>query len=329
MSRLRALAPGILASLGIAAAAWLAAPHVRRVVALDATFLALLLGLLVGAALRHPKRVDAGAQKTLKWALLAGVVLLGLEVDLAFLVAAGAKGVALAAALIAITLVAFYVIGRALGLTGDAWVLLGTGTGVCGLSAVVAAGASLKSREEDVAVAVAAIGLLSAVGLLLYPALGALLDLPPAVYGAWSGLSVHAVANAIAAGFAGGDLAGEVATVTKLARVALLAPVLLVLTLLLRDKAQAKGGAQTLLPPMVWGFLAVVVVASFVPLPAALVEALKLVAKLLLVVGMAALGYTTRVGHFQRAGPRGIALAVAGWAALSSAALAGAWLLYA
>lgn len=329
MSRLRPLLPGVLATLGIAAAAWLAAPHVKRVVAVDATFLALLLGLLVATALRHPAPLEKGAQRTLKWALLSGVVLLGAEVDLAFLLAAGAKGVALAAALIAITLAAFYVVGRALKLEGDAWALLGTGTGVCGLSAVVAAGASLKSREEDVAVAVAAIGLLSAVGLLLYPAIGALLALPPAVYGAWSGLSVHAVANAVAAGFAGGDVAGEVATVTKLSRVALLAPVLLALTLLLRDKAQAKGGAQTLLPPMVWGFLGVVLVVSLVPLPAPLVAALKLASKMLLVLGMAALGYTTRLGHFQRAGPRGIALAVIGWAVLSVAALAGAWMLYA
>ena len=325
----RRLAPGVALVAAIAATAWLAAPYVKRVAAVDATFLALLLGLAVGALARHPASLEPGAQKGLKWALLAGVVLLGAEIDLGFLVDAGAKAIGLAAALLALTMLTFLAFARLLRVEGDTWALLGTGTGVCGLSAVVAAGASLKSREEDIAVAVASVGILSAVGLLLYPAVGALLALSPAVYGAWSGLSVHAVANAIAAGFAFGDEAGQVATVTKLARVALLAPLLLVLTLAIRHRAQAKGGAGALLPPMVWGFLAMVAATSLVPLPAALVDALRLGAKVLLVLGMAALGYTTRAGQFRKAGPRGIALAVAGWAVLSVAALAGAWLLYA
>lgn len=329
MTPLRKLAPGLGAVVAIAALAWLAAPHVKRVVAIDATFLALLLGLAVGALARHPAALEPGAQKGLKWALLAGVVLLGAEVHLGLLAEAGGKAIALAAVLIALTMLAFLAGARLLGVGGDTWALLGVGTGVCGLSAVVATGASLKSRENDIAIAVASVGILSAVGVLLYPVLGALLDMPPAVYGAWSGLSVHAVANAIAAGFALGDEAGQVATVTKLARVSLLAPLLLVLTLVLRHKAEAKGGAGALLPPMVWGFLAMVLATSLLPLPADLVAAMRLAAKLLLVLGMAALGYTTRGGHLRGAGPRGIALAVAGWAVLSVAALAGAWLLYA
>lgn len=324
----RKLAPGLAAVALTAAVAWFAAPYARRVVAVDATFLALLISLAIGTVTRHPASLDAGAQKGLKWALLAGVVLLGVEVNLRFLIDAGGKAIALAAVLIALTMVTFLVLARLLKIEGETWALLGAGTGVCGLSAVVATGASLKSREDDIAVAVASIGILSAIGLLLYPLLGALMALPVSVYGAWSGLSVHAVANAIAAGFAFGDEAGQVATVTKLARVALLAPLLLVLTFALRRKAQAKGGAAALLPPMIWGFLAMVVAASVLPLPAPLVAAIKLAAKIFLVLGMAALGFTTRGGQLRRAGPRGIALSVAGWAVLSVAALAGAWLLY-
>lgn len=326
---LRKLAPGLAAVLAIGALAWFAAPFVKRIAAIDATFLALLLGLVAGALARHPTPLEPGAQKGLKWALLAGVVLVGAEIDLRFLADAGGKAIGLAAGLITLTMLTFLAIARLLRVEGDTWALLGAGTGVCGLSAVVATGASLKSREDDIAVAVASVGILSAVGLLLYPALGALMSLSPSVYGAWSGLSVHAVANAIAAGFAFGDQAGQAATVTKLARVALLAPLLLALTLGLRHKAQAKGGASALLPPMVWGFLAMVVAASLLPLPEALVSALKLAAKVFLVLGMAALGLTTRGGQFRKAGPRGISLAVIGWVVLSAAALAGARLVYA
>lgn len=324
---LRKLAPGVVTVTLVAAAAWFAAPALRPLVALDAVFLALLLGLAVGAATRHPTTLDPGAQKTLKLALLWGVVLLGAEVNLALLVQAGAPAIALAAGLIALTLASFYVLGRLLGLTGDTWALLGAGTGICGLSAVVATGASLKSREEDVAVAVASIGILSGFGFLLYPVIGALLELPVTVYGAWAGLGVHAIANAIAAGFAGGDTAGALATVTKLTRVALLAPTLILLTFLVRRKAEVKGGFSTWLPPMVWGFLLVVLLTTFLPENPA-IPWLKLGAKMLLVLSMAALGYTTRLGHFTKAGPRGIALAIVGWVILSVAALGGAWVVY-
>lgn len=325
---IRKLAPGIVLVALMAAAAWAVAPYARRVLPVDATFIALLIGLAVGVVSRRPAAAEPGAQRALKWALLGGVVLLGAEVDLAFLADAGARGIGLAAALIALTLAAFFLLARVLAVPGDTWALLGAGTAICGLSAVIATGASLRSREQDVAVAVAGVGILSAVGLLLYPALGVALALPAAVHGAWSGMSVHAVANAVASGFALGDEAGRVATVTKLARVALLAPTLLALTYLLRRRAQAKGGANALLPPMVWGFLAMVVAVTILPLPAAMVDALRMGAKVLLVVGMAALGYTTRLGQLRSIGPRAAALAVAGWAILSVAALAGAWWLY-
>lgn len=325
---MRKLLPGALVAIIVAAVAWFIAPHVRPWIGVDATFLALVGGLSVGAATRHPGGIEPGVQRTLKHALVAGVILLGAEVSLGFLLDAGLKAVALAAALIGLTLLSFFILARALGVAGDTWALLGAGTGICGLSAVAAAGASLKSKDEDIAVSVAAVGLLSAVGLLLYPVLGALLRLPASVYGAWSGLSVHAVANAVAAGFAFGDEAGQLATVTKLARVALLAPMLLVVTLALRHKAQAKRGKDALLPPMVWGFLAVAVLTSVLPLPGVILAWAKLAAKVALVLGMAALGLATRLGHFRRAGPRGIALAVGGWAILSFGALVGAILFY-
>lgn len=321
---MRQLLPGAALAAALALAALLAA----RPLPLDATLLALLLGLAAGAALRHPPALEAGAQATLKAALTAGVVLLGAEVDLGFLAQAGARGLALAAALILLTFVLFLLLARWLRVPGETWALTAAGTGVCGLSAVIATGASLESRKEDVAVAAASVGILSAVGLLAYPLVGLAARMPEAVYGAWSGLSLHAVANAVAAGFALGPEAGRVATVTKLARVALLAPTLLALTLLMRRHARAAGGAKALLPPMVWGFLAASLLVTLVDVPAPALDAVRTVTRWLLVLGIAALGYVTRLGHLRAAGARALALAVLGWLALSAVALAGAFALY-
>ena len=321
---LRRIAPGVLAVVAIALAAWLLA----RIVRIEATLIALLLGLAAGALLRHPRALEPGAQVALKRALTGGVVLLGAEVNLAFLMSAGPRAVALALILVPVTIGIFWLLARALRVDGDAWLLLGTGTAICGLSAVIATGATLRSRERDVAVAAAAVGVLSAVGLVVYPLLALVLPVSAEAYGAWSGLSLHAVANAVAAGFAHGDAAGRVAALTKFTRVALLAPVLIVLALMLRHKAEAKGGGQSLLPPMVWGFLLVALAASLLPVPEPVLELARQGAKALLLLGIAGIGYTTRLGHVREAGPRAMALAVAGWVALSVLALVGSVVLY-
>lgn len=324
----REWAPGLLLVAALALAGFLLAVAARPFVRLEASLLALLLGLAAGALLRHPKRAEPGAQVALKKALTLGVVLLGAEVNLAFLLAVGPKAVLLAVLLVPLTLGVFWLLARLLRLEGDEWALVGSGTAICGLSAVVATGATLRSREDQVAVAVAAVGILSAVGLVLYPLVDLLLRMPEDVYGAWSGLSLHAVANAVAAGVARGDEAGRVAALTKTARVALLAPVLVLLALALRRGRKAEASRGALLPPMVWGFLALSLLVSLVPVPASVLGVVKGVTRALLLVGMAGLGYTTRLGQVRNAGPRGLALAVLGWAFLAAAALAGAWLLY-
>lgn len=317
---------GLAVVAALALAAFFLAGALRPTLPLDATLLALLLGLAAGAILRHPHALEAGAQWSLKRALTWGVVLLGFEVNLAFLLAAGPRALLLALAVVPLTLVLFWLLARLLRVQGDTWALLGAGTGICGLSAVIAAGATLKSREQDVAIAVAGVGILSAVGLLLYPLVGLFAHMDPIVYGAWSGLSLHAVANAVAAGLALGPEAGKVATLTKLSRVALLAPVLVALALAMRHQARAEASRATLLPPMVWGFLGAALVASVLPVR---IPYLPDATRALLLVGMAGLGYTTRLGHVRDAPARGLALAVAGWLVVSALALALATLAYA
>lgn len=318
----RRLWPGLTVVAVTSIAAW----GLARLTGLEATLLALVLGVAVGAALRHPASLEPGAQVALKRALTAGVILLGVEVNVAFLAHAGPRAVLLAVILVPVTLALFWLLARVLRVEGDTWALLGAGTGICGLSAVIATGATLKSREQDITLAAASVGILSAVGLVVYPLIDIVVGMGAEVYGAWAGLSVHAIANAIAVGVAHGDDAARVAALTKLARVALLAPVLVVVALVVRRKARAKASRGALLPPMVWGFLAVALVASVVPLPADLVNGVRVVMHALLLVGIAGLGLVTRLAHLRD--PRTLTLAVLGWFVLSALAWWGAWFAY-
>lgn len=316
------LVAALAAAIGTGAALLL-----EPVVRIDPALLTILAGLLFAVLLRRPRRIETAMPKFLKTTLEAGVILVGTQVNLLFLLDVGPRALLLVLAVVPLTLAGLVLMARAVRMPGHLGILLGFGTAICGVSAIAAAGATLRSKEEDIAVSVTAVGLLSAVGVLLLPALGLALALPPAVYGVWAGLSIHAVPNAIAAGFALGDEAGHVATLVKLARIALLAPLLVLAALWLRRHGTEAGERRAPLVPLpVWGFLVAVLAASVAPLPPDSTPALLLKdgTKLTLLVAMGAIGYSVRLGHVQRAGLHGVVVAVCGWVLLGSVALAGA-----
>jgi uncharacterized integral membrane protein (TIGR00698 family) len=136
--------------------------------------------------------------------------------------------------------------------------LLGTGTGICGASAIVAANQVANGKQEDVAYALAVITLCGTVSVIAYPYIGQFLGLNATTYGIWAGASVHEVVQAVAAAGAWPtDGAVEVGTLTKLARVVLLAPA--VIALGYWATRGEKGNAKTPVPWFAIGFFALVV----------------------------------------------------------------------
>src|ERR1035441_8973108 len=74
--------------------------------------------------------------------------------------------------------------------------------------------------------------------------LGEALGLSAKAFGVWAGLSIHQTPQVIAAGFAYSQDAGSTATIVKLARVCLLAPVVFVVGWL-HARGEAKGNGGT------------------------------------------------------------------------------------
>ena len=63
-------------------------------------------------------------------------------------------------------------------------------------------------------------------------------------YGAWTGATIHAVPTVAAAAFDHSDQAGQTATLVKLMRVAMLAPLVFGLALMRGRSQKKKGGTQ-------------------------------------------------------------------------------------
>jgi uncharacterized membrane protein YadS len=121
----------------------------------------------------------------------------------------------------------------------------------------------IEAEDNDTAFAVTTITLLGLASIFVFPALGAALSLSQPEFGIWAGTSIHATPQVMAAGFAYGQDAGEVAVVVKLVRVLLLAPIVVIVGMwYARDKRRReqahvtpKTKLETLFPPFILGFV--------------------------------------------------------------------------
>jgi uncharacterized integral membrane protein (TIGR00698 family) len=214
-------------------------------------------------------------------------------------------------------------VSRRLGLTEKLGLLLGVGGAICGASAVVAADSVVQAERRDTALALGIITLLGTIGIVVYPLLYHLFGTTEFVYGVWDGASLHEMAQVVAAGFGVSDEAARVATVVKLARIALLAPVVFYLAWWLRRRHENVGEAHV--APVPWFLLLFVmfaIVNSLGWIPAAWLDRIRRADLWLLCVGMAGVGLQTGLGDLRDAGLRPILAGALQWIFLSSVSLA-------
>jgi len=124
--------------------------------------------------------------------------------------------------------------------------------------------------------------------MFFYPLIAHQLGLSERQAGFMLGASIHDVAQAIGAGYSFSDDAGQIATIVKLTRVALLAPVLA----LIATFVPAEGGkrARLSVPWFVTGFFVVAAINSVVPVPAIVGRSAQGVAAAFLACAVAATG---------------------------------------
>ena len=241
----------------------------------EPVMLAIILGMCLANIWALPKSLQAGIKFSVKKLLPLGIILLGARLDFYVMSRVGLTGLALSVleTLVALALLALLV--RVMKLPGKLGTLLGVGTAICGGTAIVATAPVIEAEEKDVVMSVATVTLLGLIAMFTLPAVGHLLDLSQKAFGIWAGLAIHQTPQVIAAGFTYGEEAGEMATIVKLARVCLLAPVVFVIGVIYaRRKLAVSGTGQTkrvnyfhLFPMFVIGFLGMAMLKTFDLLP--------------------------------------------------------------
>ncbi|TXK16336.1 YeiH family protein [Homoserinibacter sp. GY 40078] len=323
---IRLRVPGVavaLAGAGVAFLIHLALPAVPWLTA------AFVIGFVAAAIPPVRPALDgvlrSGLAFSARTLLRAGIVLLGLDLAIGDVAALGITGVAAIVGLVVIAFAATYGIARALRLPGDEPVLLAAGFSICGVSAVGAMSAARGRSSDDTATPTALVTLFGTAAIAVLPALAqfaAALGAPmsPEFFGAWVGASVHDVGQVVATAQTAGAAALAAAIVVKLTRVLMLAPMVAVASVRTRRAARAGGTGDAALPPIVplfiVGFVLLVLVRTFVPVPDLALDVADTVRNVLLAAALVGIGASLRLERLVRTGGRAVLAAAASWAVI-------------
>ena len=322
----RAVAPGAALTLAGTAVA-LSVGHL--VPALNPMLVAIVLGAALGNTGRVPTRAAAGLAFSSRTLLRIGIALLGLQLVLGDITALGWQVIVLVVVIVVMGIVGTLALGGALGLGWTQRLLIACGFSICGAAAVAAVDSVSDSDEEEVLTAVTLVVVFGTLMIVAVPVLSTMLGLSDTAAGMWAGGSIHEVAQVIAAGGAIGGSALAVATVVKLARVLLLAPVVTVISLQRRrvTGTDGPGTRPALVPAFIVAFLVLVCLRSSGLVPATALDVASAAQTILLTCAMFALGTGVRLAAMRRVGARPVILAAASTTWVAGLALAGVLLI--
>ncbi len=164
----------------------------------------------------------------------------------------GGSALALDLIVVTLTILLGAGLGRLLKMDRDTALLTSIGSSICGAAAVLGAEPVVKSKPYKAAVAVSTVVIFGTLSMFLYPALhrAGILDLTPEQMGLFTGATLHEVAHVVGAGNAMGQAISDPAIIVKMIRVMMLAPVLVVLSIVLarRIPLPAQTGKNGKLP---------------------------------------------------------------------------------
>ena len=300
-------APGLVAAVLVAIVARLVS--LALPIAISEVLIAVLIGIFVANTELLPATTGPGLRFAVQRVLRLGIILLGARLSLGDVAQIGFGALGLVVAMMTIAFAFAILAGRVFALPRRLAILIGVGTAVCGNSAIVATAPVIDAEDREVTFAVATITLFGTLAVFLYPLVGRALELSSPIFGVWSGVAVNDTSQVVAASAAYSAQARDIATVVKLVRNTLMAPLIVVIAwwwarygTVAEEKVRA--GALRAFPTFVLGFLFMALLRSVGLITPALAAPIDEVAKACILVALAGVGLSTRLSQMRTVGPR-------------------------
>lgn len=318
---------GYWPGLTIVAAGTLAAGFLSDHYGVPLTLMALLIGLalnFLSADVRLTPGLAFASRSLLRW----GIVLVGVRITVGQIVALGPMAFLCVLVIVAAAIGAGVLAARRLGFDTAFGVLAGGAAAICGASAAMALATTLgdkRASQAQLTLVLVGISAMSAAAMMVYPLIAHALHLSDLKAGFLMGAAIHDVAQALGAGYSYSEGAGQIAAIVKLTRVALLAPVLAIVAMFLReDGARARGPG---LPWFVVGFFVLAGINSFGVIPTVVAGAAEKLAAGLLAAAVTATAIRSPLSQLLEAGPRPLLVILAATLVAFGLALGAGWFL--
>ena len=277
---------------------------------LGASIIALFMGTIINSFF-HPAWIAPALKFTSKKILKLAIILLGASLSVNVILSVGQQTFFVMIFTFAMCFGGGYFVRKLFGLNWKLGNLISAGTGICGGSAVAAIAPVIDAEDKDIAFAMSSTFLFDMVMVAVYPIMGKLLGMSDIAYGIWAGTSVNDTASVVASGYAFSEAAGDFATMVKLTRTIAIIPTVLVFAYIgariKRKELQTASGGQKVnilkvIPWFITGFLALAILNSIGWIPAAVSGVMKTASKFLMVTALAAIGLSTSITDFKKAG---------------------------
>jgi uncharacterized integral membrane protein (TIGR00698 family) len=303
--------PGLLLAAVIALVAGIISGYLPPAIA--AVTIAILLGIVIGQVpASRAAALGRGRTFAAQRVLRLGIVLLGARLSFEEIARIGIPAAVVVVVTMTVALSLVLVLARLAGVERHLAILLAVGAAVCGNSAIVATAPVIGARSRDVAYAVATVTLFGTAAVFLYPVVGHAIGLPDASFGLWTGVAVNDTSQVVAASAAYSPAALDVATVVKLIRNALMAPLLVGIAWTWARRGETAGdtaaGLRKAVPLFVIGFVAMTLLRSVGVIGPELAAVLGSASGWCILVGLAAVGLSIHIADLRTIGPNAFAV---------------------
>jgi len=300
--------PGILLVLAIS----IPAVYIHKLYKpASAVAIAIVAGVLIRNLFGLPQKGEAGITFAIKRILQLGIILQGVRLSFLEMMQIGESALVIIVSGIILAILLVHYLSNKTGLPDRLGTLIGVGTSICGVSAIVATSPAIEATEEETSFAVATITLFGLLAVIVYPIIGYLLKMSDTSFGTWAGAAVNDTSQAVATGFIYSDAAGKVATVVKLTRNLFIAPVIVILSYVYMLKKNRKDGTEgqkkkidykKTFPVFVLGFVGMAILRTLGVFPVEVIGIIKASANFLIVTAIAGVGMGTNFASMKRMG---------------------------
>ena len=306
-------------------------------------FLGALLGNIKPAKGDYKKGITYAAKKLLKF----GIILAGATLNFNAIIQTGGNALPLIITNICISFLTALLVGKALGVSINTRRLVGSGTAICGGTAIATVSPIINANDDEMAYALTAIFLFDVFAALAFPFIANSLNLTPDQFGLLAGTAISDTSSVVAAGdtFAkliGISSAAELPVIVKLTRTTFLVVVAIVFTIVVvnekRKEAQlvsanALGDSSNepkksfgkivmdVFPWFILGFLGMAILNTFGVFPESISPFFKKGYKFLVTTALVGVGYKINIKDLFTKGAKPMILGGITWCAVAIVAM--------